>query len=241
MVSGSYEPIADWYDAFLRENPIYEEIVLPTVLGLVGDADGVDACDIACGQGFISRALAHLGALVTGVDISERLLALAREYGRNDSPHIRYINDDAQTLMSLPASSFDLATCSMALMNIPDIAAAFQAARRILRADGRYVFIITHPCFQTPHAKWIDIGGGHQVRQVSDYMSEGFWTATRSDDVRSQQGEYHRTLATYVNALLGAGFVLERIVEPVASGRSAERYHGRSHIPPFLAVRCRTA
>ena len=241
MLSGSYEPIADWYDAFLRQNPIYEEIVLPTVLNLVGAVHGLEACDIACGQGFVSRALANRGAVVTGVDLSDRLLQLARQYGQGDSAGIRYVIDDAQTLASLPADAFDLATCCMALMNIPDIPAAFRSARRVLRTDGLYVFIITHPCFQTPHAKWIDVEGGRQVRQVSDYVDERFWTASRSDDVRSVQGEYHRTLATYLNSLVDAGFVLDRIVEPRASGRSAEQYPGRAHIPPFLAAQCRAA
>lgn len=239
MVNGSYDEIAEWYDSFLRENPIYEEIVLPTLLDLVGDVAGRDTCDIACGQGFISRALARHGARVTGVDVAERLLDLARGYEAREALAIRYLSDDAQTLTSLPHDAFELATCSMALMNIPDIAAAFRAAHRILQPGGRYVFIITHPCFQTPHARWIDTEDGRQVRQVSDYIDEGFWTASRLDDVRSRQGEHHRTLSTYFNALMDAGFVLERIVEPCASGQSAERYPGRAHVPPFLAVRCR--
>jgi 2-polyprenyl-3-methyl-5-hydroxy-6-metoxy-1,4-benzoquinol methylase len=241
MTTGSYDAIAEWYDAFLRENPIYEEIVLPTMLGLVGEVGGLDVCDIACGQGFVSRALAQQGARVTGVDIADRLLQLARTYEATDRLAIRYIHDDAQTLRSLAPQAFDLATCAMALMNIPDIAAAFRAARRILRPGGRYVFIITHPCFQTPHARWVDTEDGRQVRQVSDYLTEGYWTASRADDVRSRQGEYHRTLGTYINALANAGFVLERIIEPGASGRSAEIYPGRAHVPAFLAARCRLA
>jgi ubiquinone/menaquinone biosynthesis C-methylase UbiE len=239
VTTGSYDAIAEWYDAFLRENPIYEEIVLPTLLDLVGDVDGCDVCDIACGQGFVSRALAQRGARVTGVDIAPRLLDLARRYEEKDRSPIRYVEDDAQTLHSLPGGTFDLATCGMALMNIPDISAAFQAARRILEPDGRYVFIITHPCFQTPHARWVDGDDGRQVRQVSDYFDEGYWTASRLDDVRSRQGEHHRTLGTYLNGLADAGFALERIVEPRASGRSAERYPGRAHVPAFLAARCR--
>lgn len=240
MVTGSYDEIADWYDAFLRENPIYEEIVLPTLLALVGDPAGMTVCDIACGQGFVSRALAARGARVTGIDISDRMLELARAYGARESQTVRYLHDDAQTLATLPAGAFDLATCGMALMNVPDLAAAFRAAHRILRPGGRYVFIITHPCFQTPHARWVETDDGRQARQVSDYFDEGFWTAQRADDVRSRQGEYHRTLGTYLNTLTDSGFILEGIAEPRAGGRSAARYPGRAHIPAFLGVRCRT-
>ena len=56
MTSVPYDSIADWYDAYLRQNPLYEEVILPGMLALVGDSDGQVVCDLACGQGFIARA-----------------------------------------------------------------------------------------------------------------------------------------------------------------------------------------
>jgi len=74
----SYDGIAEWYDSYLRENPIYHEIVLPTLLELAGEVNGQAICDLACGQGWIARELARRGAQVTGVDLAEQLLVLAR-------------------------------------------------------------------------------------------------------------------------------------------------------------------
>lgn len=239
MSDGSYDHISAWYDAFLRENPIYTEVVVPAMLGLVGDVSSLDVCDVACGQGLISRELARRGARVTGVDISARLLDLAHAYQQVEPLGIRYLKGDARTLHALPSAAFDVATCSMALMNISDIEASFQAVHRILRPGGIYAFTITHPCFQTPFARWVDTPEGEQVRQVSSYLRETFWTGTRSDDVRSRQGEYHRTLATYLNGLVDAGFTLQRLIEPAAGGESARLYPGRAHIPPFLGARWR--
>src|SRR5579884_2727619 len=241
MATGSYDEIAEWYDSFLRENPIYEEIVLPAMLELAGTVADCDVCDIACGQGFVSRALARRGARVTGADISDRLLDLARGYEGSEPLGIHYVHDDAETLRTLPDGRFDLVTCSMALMNFPDLTGAFRAAHRVLRLGCRYVFIITHPCFQTPHSGWVSTDDGRQVRQITDYFAEGYWMATRADDVRSRKGEHHRTLSAYLNGLMDTGFALDRILEPRASGKSAEIYPGRAHVPAFLAIRSRAA
>ncbi len=79
MNHASYDDIAQWYDSYLRENPIYHELVLPTLLELVGEVAGQTICDLACGQGWIARALARRGARVTGVDLAERPIRPATE------------------------------------------------------------------------------------------------------------------------------------------------------------------
>jgi 2-polyprenyl-3-methyl-5-hydroxy-6-metoxy-1,4-benzoquinol methylase len=80
----SYDDIAEWYDIYLQENPIYHEIVLPNLLELAGETRGQTICDLACGQSWIARELARRGAHVTGVDLAEPLLALARRYEERD-------------------------------------------------------------------------------------------------------------------------------------------------------------
>lgn len=84
VVDSIYDDIADWYDNYLGENPIYQDIVLPSVLEMVGEIDGQAICDVACGQGWIARVLARRGGHVTGVDLSERQIMLARRYEERD-------------------------------------------------------------------------------------------------------------------------------------------------------------
>src|SRR6185437_8799224 len=127
---------ADWYDAYLRQNPLYEEVILPGMLALAGDIDGQMVCDLACGQGFIARALARRGAQVTGTDVSEKLLALAQRYEAAEPLGVRYALADAQDGAGLGTAGFDGVTCGMALMPIPDLRAALQTARRILKLGG---------------------------------------------------------------------------------------------------------
>ncbi|GAC1520473.1 MAG: class I SAM-dependent methyltransferase [Ktedonobacteraceae bacterium] len=237
MNPASYDNIAEWYDAYLRENPIYQDILLPHLLALVGDIQGQNICDLACGQGWIARELARRGATVTGIDLSENLLEMARRYEEQEPTGIVYLQGDAQSDQILSSNSFDGVICAMALMLFPDLAAAFQAARRILKPGGWLVFAITHPCFETPHSRWMTSDKGSVARVVRGYFNETFWTSTSQHGVRSRVGEHHRMLSTYLNTLVASGFTLERIVEPNASGERARQAPGNLEVPSLLLVR----
>ncbi len=56
--------------------------------------------------------------------------------------------------------------------------------------------------------------------------------------MRGKVGSHHRTLSTYVNALVRAGLAIDRFVEPRAKGRLVERVPGYREVPPFLVARC---
>ncbi len=240
MNYASYDDIAEWYDSYLRENPIYHEIVLPNLLELVGEVHGQTICDLACGQGWIARELARRGAHVTGVDLAEHLLALARRYEEREPLGIEYLQDDAQSAHTQASASFDGATCMLALMNIPDVGAAFHTVRRILKPGGWLVFAITHPCFETPHAGWMRTDEGTVARTVWGYFHERFWTSRNPGGVRGRVGEYHRMLSTYLNTLIATGFALEQMREPAAIGKRAEQVPGEREVPSLLFLRART-
>ena len=55
MTQASYNDIAQWYDQFLRERPVYTEVILPNLLALVGEVMGEVICDLDCGQGWVAR------------------------------------------------------------------------------------------------------------------------------------------------------------------------------------------
>jgi 2-polyprenyl-3-methyl-5-hydroxy-6-metoxy-1,4-benzoquinol methylase len=236
-----YDAIAEWYDEFVRTEPLLYEVVIPATIRLVEDAGRLqDAiiCDMACGQGVIARELAQRGAYVTGIDISERLLALAR--GQSvAAPHaISWRHDDAQVGRTLADTSFDGVVCNMALMDIPDLAAALRTISRMLRPGGWFVFSITHPCVQMPDSAWMTRIDGVAIRGSGHYFAEGFWLPAGAPGVRGRVGAHHRTLSTYLNALHDAGLGVERIVEPAATEALIERMPGYRWLPPALLARC---
>lgn len=92
-------------------------------------------------------------------------------------------------------------------------------------------FAIIHPCTYTPKARWVTRADGTATCEMGDYFAEGFTHSGKPDGIRAKVGGYHRTLSTYLNALVDVGFSLDRTAEPAASGDVAERV-----APPFRYV-----
>lgn len=243
MALGSYDDIADWYDQFLLERPVYQEVVLPNLLTLVGTVAGEVVCDLACGQGWVARELARRGARVTGLDVAANLLTIARRYEEQDPLGIVYVHGDAQHPESLRDQQFTGCVCIMALITIPDLRATLQGVRRILKPGGWFVCVIPHPCFETPHARWISLADPeHSLgRVVTGYFDERAWRSANPDGVRSRVPDHHRMLSTYLNELCDVGFVLERTLEPSPSVNQADRVPGNREVPTLLLIRAHRA
>jgi ubiquinone/menaquinone biosynthesis C-methylase UbiE len=239
MPQAAYDTIAEWYDEQVRTGLLlpFHELAITALLELLGDAQGQAVCDVACGQGIAARELARRGAHVTGVDISERLLEIARGEEVETPLGVTYIYDDAHTLATLPDAAFDAITCNLALMDIPDLDAVVAAVWRVLRPGGVFVFAITHPCTMPPGSYFTTEANGGPGRHVHGYFTEGFAITPHPPGVRGKVGTYHRTLSTYLNTLIATGFTPDRIAEPRATGLAAERQPGATEAPMFLVAR----
>lgn len=242
----NYDQISEFYLDFVRralenESSAYQ-LAIQAILELAGDVSRQAVCDLACGEGTLSRMLASRGAQVTGVDLSQELLSHARR--RSEGQSIRFLHDDAQVLAHLADQAFDQVVCNLALMDISDLRATFDAVHRILRKGGRFVFAILHPCFESPfHVPEkpveVDESGSFVALRVLRYLSEGYWQSG-GEGMRGQVGAYHRTLSTYLNTLVECGFQLSRTLEPVpAAAVGAQGRQKEHHVPTLLAVQAR--
>lgn len=228
-VEAKYDEVADEYDQWVGA-----ELVDPTFVELVGEVAGQQVCAVACGPGREARYLAGAGATVTGVDLSEKLLAIARRHEEVAPLGISYQAGDAHTLEGLATGSFDGVVCYMALMDIPSLDSALQSIARILRPGGWFVFTITHPCFKTPATgDLIDHTNKSVRRTVGRYFAEGYWDGPGQHRGALPVGAYHRTLSTYVNALTGAQLVIEQLREPPRDDGPVWQ-----EVPQLLYVRC---
>ena len=84
-----------------------------------------------------------------------------------------------------------------------------------------------------------DHGGSRQRaagRLVAHYLTERFWRSANPAGVR-RAGNYHRTLSTYLNTLIGCGFTLEAADEPRAHGALAAAQPVYAELPIFFAAR----
>jgi ubiquinone/menaquinone biosynthesis C-methylase UbiE len=210
IATSIYDDHADWYAAVVNRRGLIHLQIIPRIMELVGDVSGKQVIDIACGDGVFSRELASRGASVTGVDLSQQLLTIAKDTYQGED--LTYVHDDARILSKFTDCTFDGALCIMALMDIDDIAGAFNAVHRVTKPGGFLVVVITHPCFQSPGARSEAVDGAICC-MMSQYLTEGSWRGTE-DGVRSKFGAQHRTISTYLNTAINAGWNLERVIEP---------------------------
>lgn len=103
------------------------------LIDLSGAAKGERVLDLACGTGDIAFEAAGRGARVTGLDITLRMVELARQKGANRAT---FLVGDMHALPMAPAS-FDVVTTGYGLRNVPDLPAALREIHRVLAPGGR--------------------------------------------------------------------------------------------------------
>ncbi len=221
---------------------------LPPILGLCG-------LDIGCGEGANTRTLAGRGARMQGIDIAPTFIRHAQSAEAAQPLGIAYRVGDCAAL-PFEAASFDFVAAFMSLMDMPDTIRVLSEARRVLRPGGFLQFSILHPCFSPPHRKVLrDAKGDAWAVEVAGYFdaTDGhvehwrFETAPADEKAKSppfQTPRFHRTLSQWVDALLQAGFSIERLVEPCASPELAMAQPVVADtrvVPQALIVRARPA
>lgn len=102
---------------------------------LAQPARGCAALDLATGTGDIAFALAASGARVTGLDITERMIELAKQKAETRGSSCTFLVGD-MTALPFSARSFDVITTGYGLRNVPDLAAAIDEIARVLRPGG---------------------------------------------------------------------------------------------------------
>lgn len=213
-----YDQIAEWYEEATRGWYTTPAVLLPD------DVSGQRVLDLACGQGHLSRWLAQRDAQVTGVDLSEAMLEVARRSTASAALPVEFLCGDATTVKWWDGSKFDGVACHMALMDIDDLDGALKTSFDVLRPGGWFTFSVFHPCY--PGGPEGSFSGLPSWPPDLGYRAEGWWT-TGGEGVRGRVGAVHRMLATYLNATIGIGFELEEFAE-----------HGTT-VPTFLLVRAR--
>ncbi|MGK6313049.1 methyltransferase domain-containing protein [Neorhizobium sp. DT-125] len=223
----------------------------PAFLEMLPPVAGLDGLDLGCGEGTNTRAVARLGARMTGLDIAPTFIRYARETEESDPLGIAYVLGDGQTI-GFPDASFDFVTAFMSMMDMADQREVLQGVHRVLKPGGFLQFSILHPCFVPPTRRNIRDERGEAVAvQVADYFDESDGRIDRWMFSTIPEGErakltpfsvprFHRTLSTWVSMIVEAGLVIEAFGEPMASEEvaAAEPVVADTRVAPiFLHIR----
>lgn len=181
----------------------------PALKAMLPDLTGKSVVDLGCGYGWFCRAARELGAAdVTGVDISEKMLARAGELTAD--PQIHYQRSDLESL-ELNENSLDLVYSSLALHYLPALDTLFAKVQRALKPGGSLVFSMEHPIYTCATRQgWLTDDSGERFWGVNHYQEEG---KRVSNWLADGVIKYHRTLGTTLNALIGAGLTISEFNE----------------------------
>ncbi len=241
-------------------------------LGLLGPIEGLRGrrvLEVGCGAAQCSAWLADRGVNAVGIDIAlnqlrhvarstppaggpngqdsdhpvARFLTTARKAGNTSATEAAgSLEVVAATATALPfaAGTFDGAFASYgAVQFVSDLPRLLGEVRRGLRPGGFWVFSVTHP------VRWAfpDDPGPAGLTATGSYFDRAPYVE-RDADGAAAYAEFHRTLGDYVNAVVAAGFAIERMVEPQWPDWNSATWGGWSplrgkQLPGTLVIGCR--
>ena len=188
---------------------LYNEYIdIPATLSLLpNDLKGLKILDAGCGSGIYSQILAKKGAGIAGIDISEKMIEIAKK----ETPPFLPIKYYVGSLSSLPFQGdlFDYIICTYVLENIEDIDRVFLEFNRVLKQKGKCVFSVSHPLRAQSEKSNSDVG---ETWTIKDYYKSGM----RNSDFGGGMivPKYMRTVEVYAKSIKRGGFVINDLLEP---------------------------
>ena len=153
-----------WWDANGPQRPLHElnPVRLSYVCGFQ-PLSGRRVLDVGCGGGLLSEAMAAEGAQVTGIDLSEQLIDIARLHLLESGLKAEYRVISAEAMAAEQPAGFDAVTCMEMLEHVPDPQAIVQACFELLKPGGR-LFLST--INRTPAAFALAVVGAEYVARL---------------------------------------------------------------------------
>ena len=137
-----FEKLASrWWDPNSEFKPLHD--INPLRAGWIDEHAGVmgkSVVDVGCGGGLLCEALAHRGASVTGIDMGEAPLAVARLHQLESGVEVDYLQSTAESLAAERPGAFSVVTCLEMLEHVPDPSAVIQACTDLCEPGGDVFF-----------------------------------------------------------------------------------------------------
>ena len=130
-----------WWDPNGEFKPLHD--LNPTRLGYIEKYEKIltkQILDVGCGGGILAESMAAHGALVTGIDLAEKPLQVARLHLIESGSTVDYQCIAAEELARQRPASFDIVTCMEMLEHVPDPAATVSACAALVKSGGSIFF-----------------------------------------------------------------------------------------------------
>ncbi|MDZ7662756.1 bifunctional 2-polyprenyl-6-hydroxyphenol methylase/3-demethylubiquinol 3-O-methyltransferase UbiG [Thiohalophilus sp.] len=139
-----FEDLASrWWDPHGEFKPLHE--INPLRLEYIDrrvKLEGKQVLDVGCGGGILSESMAQRGATVTGIDMGEAPLSVARLHQHESGVEVDYQQITAEALAAQQPEQYDVVTCLEMLEHVPDPASIVRACAQLVKPDG-HMFLST--------------------------------------------------------------------------------------------------
>lgn len=248
VVKDVWNANAEFWDNRMGEgNFFHKMLVEPTQLKLLDIKPGQKILDIACGNGQFARKMSEMGAKVTGIDFAENMIKIARAKSSEDIKYEVVDACKATDLQKLSGIKFDAIVCTMAFMDMKDIKTLIKYSPILLKKNGRFVFSLCHPCFNSGEFFLVherdDANGevtSNYFVKIKNYLVEKSYKGVAMAGQPELQYYFHRPVSIILSYFFQSGFLLDSYQEPsfkdINDDASIFRnvYH---NIPPALVCR----
>lgn len=185
----------------------------PTLQRMLPSLKDKDVLDLGCGYGWhCIYAKENKAKKVCGIDISEKMLMEAKK--KSKGLDIEYYCGAIEDMI-FPKDSFDVVISSLAFHYLDNIDKLMKQIHKVLRKDGTLIFSCEHPVFTAYGSQdWYYENDVPIHFPVDSYFIEG---KREANFLNEEVVKYHKTLTTYMKALLNNGFIIKDFEEPTPS------------------------
>lgn len=133
-----------WWDPNSEFKPLHaiNPLRLDWIKELTGGIAGKNIIDVGCGGGILAESMASAGATVTGIDLAEKSLKIAKLHGLESGVQVNYRNISAEDMAAEQPGQYDIVTCMEMLEHVPDPGSIIQACSTLVKPGG-WVFFST--------------------------------------------------------------------------------------------------
>jgi len=137
-----FEKLASrWWDPSSEFKPLHDINPLRlNYIDKIAGLNGKQVLDVGCGGGILSESMARRGATVTGIDLGDKPLNVAKLHAKESQLDVEYLKISAEEMAAAHPQTYDIVTCMEMLEHVPDPASTIKACAQLVKPGGSVFF-----------------------------------------------------------------------------------------------------
>lgn len=228
-----WNKMATAYDAFSSgKNSYRDTIEWPCIQSMLPDINGKSVIDLGCGSGHYTFRLEDAGPRkLTGVDISDEMLRIAREKAESRGSSAKFIKGDLHDFV--PDDQYDVVFSSTLSHYIVDLFPLFANIYDMLTYKGICIISVVNPIYSAHYP--LKKGSDDSASEQSDSLVHPWYNGDEELEELLRYS-YHHTFSDYINAIIHNGLTILEMQEPLPS-KSENAEVSRLEIPSYLIIK----